>query len=89
MVKNKISVYKDKLQPLEKRIADLVSRMTLEKKARQLDMFMGSGIVDKMRTMTAISPDGKFAPEKAKELWGDVGVGSVHDLYPVSAENGR
>jgi beta-glucosidase len=32
---------------------------------------------------THAAPDAVFLPEKAQQLWGDLGVGSVHDLYPA------
>ena len=36
--------YKDKSVPVEERIADLISRMTLEEKARQIDQYSASDI---------------------------------------------
>jgi len=72
--------------PVEERVRDLLARMTVEEKARQLDMYMGSEIADKMQSQTVIAEDGAFDPEKARAVWGDAGVGSVHDLYPRSAE---
>ena len=72
--------------PIEARVGDLLSRMTVEEKARQLDMYMGSSIADKMQTQTVIAEDGVFDPAKAQAEFGDVGVGGIHDLYPRSAE---
>jgi len=71
--------------PVEERISDLLSRMTIQEKTRQLDMYMGSGLVDQMLSMTQMAPDGQFLPERAQVSWGDAGVGSIHDLYPSHA----
>ena len=32
---------------------------------------------------THAAPDAVFLPEKASALWGNLGVGSIHDLYPT------
>ena len=77
--------YQDTTVPVDDRIQDLLSRMTVHEKARQLDMLMGSRLVDKMMSNTQMAPDGKFLPEKARALLGDVGIGSIHDLYPNDA----
>jgi beta-glucosidase len=62
---------------VEDRVRDLLSRMTVEEKARQLDMYSGRE--------TKFSAGGKLEVDRAKELWGDIGVGSIHDLYPRDA----
>ena len=72
--------------PIDVRVQDLLSRMTVEEKARQLDMYMGSSLVDKMQSETTIADDGKFDPAKAEALLGDAGAGSIHDLYPRTSE---
>ncbi len=68
--------YQDPNLPIEQRIDDLLKRMTPEEKARQLDMYRGREITQGV----------KFSPEKTQKAFGDAGVGSVHDLYPVSVE---
>ncbi len=68
--------YQDPNLPIEQRIDDLLKRMTPEEKARQLDMYRGREVGD----------DGKFSLEKMQKSIGDLGVGSLHDLYPVTAE---
>jgi beta-glucosidase len=70
--------------PVEKRLDDLLSRMTLEEKVRQLDMYSTAReIVDKHTDETHAAADAVFLPEKAEALWGELGVGAVHDLNPT------
>jgi beta-glucosidase len=70
--------------PIEQRVQDLIGRMTLEEKARQLDLYSGAtALVDKYTDKTHTAPDGRFLPEKAEALWGDLGVGGIHDLNPT------
>lgn len=60
--------------PVDMRVKDLLGRMTLQEKARQLDMYSGAkDFLDKNRA---------FDPEKAHNLLGKLGVGAIHDLYP-------
>jgi beta-glucosidase len=69
--------------PIEERVHDLLSRMTLEEKARQLDMYAGvPALVDKATDNTHAAEDARFLPESAAKLLGTLGVGSIHDLYP-------
>jgi beta-glucosidase len=59
-------------------------RMTLAEKARQLDMYSGAkDLMSRQLDSTHAAPDAVFLPEKAQNLWADLGVGSVHDLYPT------
>jgi beta-glucosidase len=83
-----LPLYKRRDSPVEKRIDDLLRRMTIEEKVRQLDMYSGatdlmSGHSDK----THAAPDAVFLPEKAQELWGTLGVGSIHDLNPTPEQS--
>jgi beta-glucosidase len=78
--------YRQSNLPIEDRVRDLVKRMTVEEKARQLDMYAGiPDFVDKALDKTHAAPDAKFQTRNAERLWATLGVGSVHDLYP-SAE---
>ena len=78
--------YRQANLPIEDRVRDLVGRMTLEEKARQLDMYAGvPDLVDKALDKTHAAPDAKFQSQTAEKLFGSLGVGSIHDLYP-SAE---
>jgi len=75
--------YKQTAAPLEQRVRDLLSRMTLEEKVRQLDLYSGAtALVDKPSDNTHAAPDAAFQPNKAQALWGGLGVGGIHDLYP-------
>lgn len=79
-----LPVYRQANAPIERRIADLMRRMTLAEKVRQLDMYSGAQyIVDKHTDETHAAHDAVFLPEKAEGLWGTLGVGSIHDLNPT------
>jgi beta-glucosidase len=55
--------------------------MTLEEKARQLDLYSGAtALVDKHTDSTHAAPDAVFLSEKAQSLWGNLGVGGIHDI---------
>jgi beta-glucosidase len=60
--------------------------MTIEEKARQLDMYAGvPDLVDNALDKTHAAANAKFQTHNAERLFGTLGVGSIHDLYP-SAE---
>ncbi len=62
---------------------DLLGRMTVEEKARQLDMYAGvPALVDKAIDNTHAADDARFLPDSAAKLMGTLGVGSIHDMYP-------
>jgi beta-glucosidase len=79
-------VYKSSKFSISSRVDDLLERMTPEEKARQLDMFMGSDVIDHMRSVTKMAPHGKVDPAKAAATIGEFGCGVIHDFYPTSAE---
>ncbi len=70
--------YKNSTLPIEKRVSDLVSRMTLEEKAAQLDMLSAKEIV---------IDENNFDEEVMKFYIDDMSIGSIHDLYPNSAQS--
>ncbi len=75
--------YKQAGLPVEVRVHDLLSRMTVQEKARQLDMYRGvspSVEDDAQQAADEIKAHG-FRPEDAARTWGNLGVGSIHDLY--------
>jgi len=79
--------YKNSDLPLEQRVADLVGRMTLEEKVRQLDMYYGcEDLIDKktqtIDNHTHAKPDAIFDPKLAGKTLGNLGVGSIHDFFP-------
>ena len=80
-------LYKDANQLIEKRLDDLLSRMNLEEKVRQLDMYSSAtALMDKHSDETHATADAVFLPEKAEALLGELGVGSIHDLNPTPAQ---
>lgn len=77
-------LYMDARAPIEDRVNDLLKQMTLVEKARQLDMYSSAREIMSAHTDdTHAALDAKFVPEKAQAVWGDLGVGSVHDLNPT------
>ena len=79
-VMRNIPPYKDKTLAVERRVQDLLSRMTLDEKIRQLDMYWGKEVAN-MNGHEAASWD----PQKTAAMLGVAGAGSVHDLYPLTA----
>lgn len=76
--------YRDARVPLEQRVDDLLSRMTLQEKVRQLDMYSSAREIMSAHTdETHAALDAAFVPEKAEAIWGGLGVGAVHDLNPT------
>jgi beta-glucosidase len=76
-----IPPYKDKTLAVERRVQDLLSRMTVEEKIRQLDMYWGKEVAT-MKGHEAVSWD----PQKTAAMLTTSGAGSVHDLYPLTAD---
>jgi beta-glucosidase len=81
-------LYKQANASIEKRIDDLMRRMTLEEKVRQLDMYSGAtDLMSKHSDSTHAAPGAVFLPEKAQQLWGELGVGAIHDLNPTPEQS--
>ncbi|MGA8086486.1 MAG: glycoside hydrolase family 3 N-terminal domain-containing protein [Terracidiphilus sp.] len=81
-------LYKQSTTPIEQRVEDLLRRMTLEEKVRQLDLYAAAGTLeDKHTGKEHVALDAAFLPEKAQAMWGDLGVGGIHDVYPTSAQS--
>ncbi len=68
--------YKNPQLSVEERVTDLLSKMSLEEKVRQMDMYKGEFFVDGQN----------FSVDKAKSKIDSLGVGAIHDLYPESAQ---
>ena len=68
--------YQNPELPVEERVKDLLSRMTLEEKARQMDMYKGEFFKEKEI----------FSKTKAAVKIGKLGIGAIHDIYPRSAK---
>jgi beta-glucosidase len=77
-------LYKQPKAPIERRVEDLLSRMTLEEKVRQLDLYSGAtALVDAHTDGTHAAATAHFLPDKAQDIWGNLGVGAIHDLNPT------
>ena len=82
-----IPVYRRPAEPVERRIDDLIRRMTPAEKVRQLDLYSGAkALVDKQTDETHAAPGAVFLPDKAQALFGELGVGGIHDLYPTAEQ---
>lgn len=75
--------YQDKNTPLEKRVQDLLGRMTLEEKLRQVDQYAGDEFFYKEPGDELYSIDW----EKAKQTIGDAGMGSLQSRDSSAAVN--
>ncbi len=81
--------YQNPRLPLELRVKDLLSRMTLREKARQLDMYAGSSTFISQnerspKKHTHALPEAVLNSSRAAKELGDLGVGSIHDFYPTA-----
>ena len=70
-----VPVYKQRAAPIERRVRDLLGRMTVEEKARQLDMYAGADIVDKIDN-THASPGAHVDTLKIQKALGAAGWGA-------------
>jgi len=68
--------YRDSNAPVEQRIADLLSRMTLEEKVAQLTSTMEILGFDSGVSKSFVDKQGKFLPERAAEIFGH-GIGQI------------
>lgn len=81
-------IYRQPNAPVEERVDDLLARMTLAEKVRQLDMYAGTlSVMSPGRRKNHADPNAVFLTAKAQALWGNVGVGSIHDLYPTPEQS--
>jgi beta-glucosidase len=77
-------LYRQANAPIEQRVDDLLHRMTLAEKVRQLDMYAGAtSIMSSHTDNTHAAADAAFLPAMAQALWGNLGVGAIHDLNPT------
>lgn len=75
--------YLDATLSPEERAEDLLSRMTLEEKVAQLDIFRGVEFTTKPHKIHNCSLDDDAEPdyEKLEKILGDTGIGFMHDAY--------
>lgn len=84
----KVPLFRQANAPIALRVDDLLRRMTLEEKIRQLDLYSGAkGLMSKQSDDTHAAQDAVFVPEKAERLLGRIGVGGIHDLYPTPEQS--
>jgi beta-glucosidase len=82
-----LPIYKQPQAPIEARIDDLVGRMTVAEKVRQLDLYSGAKeLVGAHSDDTHATSTAAFVPAKAEALFSSLGVGGIHDLYPTPAQ---
>ncbi len=74
---NSIPTYKNPSAPIDKRIKDLMSRMTLEEKAAQLDMLSANDVVKDANSLQE---------DRLAHFIDSMCIGSIHDFYPKTAE---
>lgn len=74
---------------MEGRIEDLLGRMTLEEKVRQLDQYFGASFVDKThpQMFTVMADTAKIEWDRVREVIGEEGIGCIHDLYAYAEVN--
>lgn len=83
-----VPIYKRQGAPTEARIRDLMHRMTPAEKVRQLDLYAGApALMSSHIDETHAAKDAVFLPEKAEALWGNLGVGGIHDLNPTPEQS--
>lgn len=75
--------YQNPNLPVKQRVADLLSRMTLEEKAAQTCMLRGVEYATKpsKKQNCSVDPDTEFNTEKLLADFGTDGHGFVHDMY--------
>lgn len=73
--------------PVERRVADLLARMTLEEKAAQTCMLRGVEYATKPsdKHNCSVEVDTDFDEEKLREKFGADGIGFIHDMYATPA----
>ena len=73
---NNIPLYKDPTAHIDNRVEDLVSRMNLDEKIKQLDMYHVNHLIS----------NGRLDSVKVDTMLRGMSAGSVHDFYPETAE---
>ena len=76
-------IYQDASLPIEQRVADLVSRMSLEEKAAQTCMMRGVEYATKpcAKHGCSVEPDTAFDEVRLAKDFGKDGMGFIHDMY--------
>lgn len=77
--------YMDNTLDIENRINDLISRMTLKEKVRQLDIYSGAELGSKSEGLKMFN----FDTDKYTELFSDIGVGCLQNRYSNAKLNNK
>lgn len=85
----KMAMFRNPQAPVEERITDLLGRMTIKEKVRQLDQYFGASFMSATHPHmdTVMANDATIEWDKVKEVIGDEGIGCIHDLYGTSEVN--
>lgn len=75
--------FMDKTISIDERVLDLLNRMTLEEKVRQLDIYSGAELLGDINVLK------KFDGEKYKELYGETGIGCLQIRYSCAKLNNQ
>lgn len=75
--------YQNAALPIERRVADLVSRMSLEEKAAQTCMMRGVEYATRPCPQhgCSVEPDTAFDEKRLSQDFGTDGMGFIHDMY--------
>jgi beta-glucosidase len=77
-----LPLYRRSSATTEQRVHDLLGRMTLAEKIRQLDLYKGATeLVDKHSDETHTTADATMQPDKMQATFGSLGAGGIHDLF--------
>ena len=82
--------YQDPNLPVEERVRDLLGRMTLREKARQLDQYFGTQTflsAAHPRMHTVLAEGAEINWDAVREVIGQEGIGCIHDLYAYPEVN--
>ena len=80
-----VPAYKNPNLSVDQRVQDLLNRMTIEEKVRQLDMYSGASdflAPGQRADKTHATANAVFNARLAEKALGNLGAGSIHDLYP-------
>ncbi|EFM11373.1 glycoside hydrolase family 3 domain protein [Paenibacillus curdlanolyticus YK9] len=83
------ALYRNPEAPIDDRVHDLLTRMTLQEKVRQLDQYFGTSFVSATHPhmITVMAEDATVDWDKVKSVIGEDGIGCIHDLYGTADMN--
>lgn len=83
------AIYRNPAAPIDERVQDLLSHMTIHEKVRQLDQYFGTSFVSETHShmITVMAEDAEIDWDKINEVVGPDGIGCIHDLYGTAEMN--